>query len=72
LPEELHEKARAVAAARHLSTDALIAISLAQTLSRLVTDPYLEERAAEATGKGLKAFLDQVADAPADEHDRLG
>jgi hypothetical protein len=71
LPEKLQEKAREVAAARHLSLDALIAVSLAQTLSRLVADPYLERRAAQATGSGLQDFLDQVPDVPADAADRL-
>lgn len=71
LPEKLQEQAREVAAARHLSLDALIAVSLAQTLSRLVVDPYLERRAAQATGTGLRDFLDQVPDVPTDERDRL-
>jgi hypothetical protein len=70
LPEKLQEKAREVAVARHLSLDALIAVSLAQTLSRLVVDPYLERRATQATGTGLRDFLDQVPDVPADEGDR--
>jgi hypothetical protein len=64
LPENLHQMAREVAAAKHLSMDALVSIALAQSLSRLVPDPLLEQRAARATGKGLKEFLDQVPDAP--------
>ena len=67
LPENLHQKASEVAAAKHLSMDALVAIALAQSLSRLSPDPYLEERAARATGHGLKEFLDQVPnEKPAD------
>lgn len=71
LPEKLQEKAREVAASRRLSLDALIAVSLAQTLSRLVADPYLDQRSAQATGQGLKVFLDQVPDAATEEQDRL-
>ena len=71
LPDKLHEKAREVAAAKNLSMDALVAIALAQSLSRLVADPYLEERAARATGKGLEQFLNQVPDAKPSEWDRL-
>ncbi len=71
LPENLHQKAREVAAARNLSMDALVAIALAQSLSRLVVDPYLEERAARATGKGLEGFLAKVPDAEPPEWDRL-
>ena len=71
LPEPLHQKAREVAAAKNLSIDALVAIALAQSLSRLVPDPYLEERAARATGHGIEAFLAEVPDVPPSDSDRL-
>ena len=64
LPENLYEVAREVAAAKNLSMDALVTITLTQSLSRLIADPYLEERAARSTGEGVKDFLKQV---PADE-----
>jgi hypothetical protein len=51
--------------------DALVTIALAQSLSRLVPDAYLEERAARATGKGLEEFLAQVPSRPAPEPDQL-
>ena len=44
LPDNLHEKALQVAAARNLSMDTLVAIALTQSLSRLVRDPYWEGR----------------------------
>ena len=71
LPDNLHQKAREVAAAKNLSMDALVAIALAQNLSRLVPDTYLEQRAARATGKGLDEFLAQVPAVEAPESDRL-
>ncbi len=71
LPENLHQKAREVAAAKNLSMDALVAIALAQSLSRLVADPYLEERAARAAGKGLEEFLAKVPAVEPPEWDRL-
>lgn len=71
LPENLYQKAREVAAARNLSMDALVAIALAQSLSRSVADPYLEERAARATGKGLEDFLAKVPGAEPPESDQL-
>ena len=46
-------------------------LALAQTLSRLVPDPYLEERAARATGQGLQDFLNQVPDVEPEDYDRL-
>ena len=51
LPDNLHEKARETAAAKNLSMDALVAIALAQILSRLVPDAYLKERAAREIGR---------------------
>ena len=38
LPDNLHEKARETAAAKNLSMDELVAIALAQSISRLVPD----------------------------------
>jgi hypothetical protein len=71
LPDILYDKAREVAAARNLSMDALVSIALAQSLSRLVPDPHLAERAARATGKGITEFLAQVPGAEPQESDRL-
>ena len=74
LPESLHQKAREMAAAKNLSMDALVAIALAQSLSRMVADPYLEERATRATratGKGLQEFLASVSAVAPAEWDRL-
>ena len=71
LPYNLHEKAREVAASKNLSMDALVTIALTQSLSRLVAEPFLEERAARATGKGLTEFLAQVPSTEPPEWDRL-
>jgi hypothetical protein len=71
LPDNLHEKAIKVAAEKNLSIDALVSIALAQSLSRLVRDPHLEERAARATGKGIDEFLSQVPAAEPPEWDTL-
>ena len=71
LPDNLHEKAREVAASKNLSLDALVTIALTQSLSRLVRDPHLEERAARATGKGIDDFLAQVPPAEPPEWDKL-
>ena len=71
LPDNLHEKAREVAALKNLSMDALVTIALAQSLSRLVAEPHLDERAARATGKGFAEFLASVPDVEPPEWDRL-
>jgi hypothetical protein len=51
--------------------DALVTIALTQSLSRLVRDPHLEERAARASGKGISEFLAQVPNAEPAEGDKL-
>jgi len=71
LPDNLHEKAREVAVAKNLSMDALVTIALTQSLSRLMAEPHLEERAARATGKGITEFLAQVPNTTPPEWDRL-
>ncbi|HEX4122992.1 MAG TPA: toxin-antitoxin system HicB family antitoxin [Verrucomicrobiae bacterium] len=71
LPDNLHEKAREVAESKNLSMDALVAIALTQSISLLIRDPHLEERAARATGKGIAEFLSQVPAADPPESDRL-
>ena len=60
-----------MAASKNLSLDALVAIALTQSLSRLIAEPLLEERAARSTGKGLEEFLAQVPSAEPPEWDRL-
>ena len=71
LPDNLHNKAREVAVAKKLSMDALVTIAMTQSLSRLVAEPRLEERAARATGKGMTEFLAQVPNAAPPEWERL-
>jgi hypothetical protein len=71
LPDNLHERAREVAASKNLSLDALVTIALTQSLSRLVAEPLLEQRAARATGKGLNEFLAQVPSTQPPDWDRL-
>jgi hypothetical protein len=71
LPDNLHEKAREVAALKNLSMDALVTIALTQSLSRLIAEPLLEERAARATGNGADEFLDQVPGAEPPPWDKL-
>lgn len=71
LPDNLHAKAREVAAMKNLSMDALVTIALSQCLSRLVAEPLPKERAARATGNGLEEFLAQVRSTEPPEWDRL-
>lgn len=71
LPDELHRKICEVAGKQNIPVDEIIAASVTERLFRLIPDPYLEERARSATGKGFSELLSQVPDVPAEEYDRL-
>ena len=71
MPDEIREKAAAVARKQHISLDELMLRALTEKLSFLVPDPYLEKRARRATKRGFDKFMAQVPDVPPDECDRL-
>jgi hypothetical protein len=71
LPEKLHQKVWEFSEKQHIPIDEIIAASLIQKLSFMIPDPYLEERAIRATGKGLSGVLSQVPDVPPEDYDRL-
>jgi len=71
LPDKLHRKICEVAGKQNIPVDEIIAASVTERLFRLIPDPYLEERAKRATGKGFSEVLSQVPDVPAEEYDRL-
>ena len=71
MPEEIREKATAVARKQHISLDELMIDALMERLSFLEPDPYLEKRAKRSTKRGFDKFMAQVPAAPPDERDRL-
>lgn len=71
LPDRLHQKIFEVAGKQNIPVDEIIAASVAERLFRLFADPYLEERAKRATGKGFSDLLSQIPDVPPEEYDKL-
>lgn len=71
MPDRLHRIACEVSERNNIPMDEMIALSLARQLFRVIPDPYLEERAARATGEGFSSVLSQVPDVPAEDYDRL-
>lgn len=70
LPESLHEKAREVAKREGVSINQLVTTALAEKLSALLTEEYLEARARRGSRKEFERVLDKVADrepVPGDE-----
>ncbi len=71
LPDMLHRKIYELSGKQNIPVDEIIAASVAERLFRLMPDPYLEDRAKRATGKGISDVLSQVPDVPPEEYDRL-
>jgi hypothetical protein len=71
LPESLHGTARALAEKESISLNQLITLALAEKLSALLTEEYLEERARRGSRKQFQRALNKVADVEPEEEDRL-
>ena len=70
LPESLHKHAKAIASQEGISVNQLISSALAEKLSALATQDYLEQRAARGNRTAFEAALAQVPDAEPDAVDR--
>ncbi|MBP6775328.1 MAG: toxin-antitoxin system HicB family antitoxin [Gemmatimonadaceae bacterium] len=62
LPESLHAQARALAEQEGISINQLIATSLAEKMSALMTSEYLEARAARSSKTAFRRVLKKVKD----------
>jgi hypothetical protein len=71
LPDSLHEAVRELAAREKVSINQLITLALAEKLSALMTEEYLEERARRGERDRFERALAKVADEEPAEHDRL-
>lgn len=72
LPDSLHKIARELAQDEGISMNQLITLALAEKVSALATESYLEERAARGDRANFEAALAKVADVePPDERDRF-
>ncbi len=70
LPESLHKNAKAFASQEGISVNQLISTALAEKLSALATQDYLEQRAARGSRAAFDAALGQVPDTEPDAMDR--
>ena len=69
LPESLHEKARELAKREGVSINQLVTTALAEKLSALLTEEYLEERARRGSRKKFEQALSKVQDRKPDPGD---
>ncbi|MGH9350376.1 MAG: toxin-antitoxin system HicB family antitoxin [Vicinamibacterales bacterium] len=71
LPNSLHERARELARREGISINQLVSSALAEKMSALLTEEYLEARAQRGSRALFDAALAQVPDIEPDEEDRL-
>jgi hypothetical protein len=71
LPDSLHETARLLARKEHVSVNQLIASAVAEKISALMTEDYLEERAKRGRRADYDALLAKVPDGAPLEQDRI-
>lgn len=62
LPESLHEKARELAKREGISINQLVTTALAEKLSALLTEEYIEERARRASREKFEKALSKAPD----------
>lgn len=70
LPESLHKYAKQYAAQEGISVNQLISTALAEKLSALATEDYLELRAKRGSRSKFDEALAQVPDTAPDQRDR--
>jgi hypothetical protein len=71
LPESLHEAAREVAKRENISINQFITLALAEKLSALMTEEYLEKRARHGEQSRFDAALRKVPNVEPNQNDRL-
>ena len=71
LPDSLHQYAKALAREDGISVNQLITTALAEKMSALATETYLEERAKRGNRKEFENALANVADVEPEGEDRL-
>ncbi len=71
LPDSLHETAKSLAKREHVSVNQLIATAVAEKISALMTEDYLEQRAKRGKRANYEAVLVKVPEGAPEERDRF-
>ena len=71
LPNSLHKQVRKLAEKESVSINQLITLALAEKLSALMTEEYLEERANRGSRKKFTRAMAKVPKVEPEEYDRL-
>lgn len=71
LPESLHKQVRKVAAQENVSINQLITLALAEKISALLTEEYLQARAKRGSRKKFERAMKKVPRVAPAEFDRM-
>lgn len=71
LPDSLHKQVKILAEKENVSINQLITLALAEKLSALMTEEYLEERAKRGNRLKFEQAMAKVARNEPEEYDRL-
>ena len=70
LPDSLHNRARSLAKEEHVSINQLVASALAEKISAIDTEEYLQERAKRGSRSKFLEAMSKVPDVEPEEYDR--
>ena len=71
LPESLHERVRELAEQEGVSINQLITTALAEKLSALLTEEFLEKRAQRGSRRKFERAMSKVRAVEPDENDKI-
>jgi hypothetical protein len=71
LPDSLHKGVKELASREGISINQFVATAVAEKMSALMTEEYLQERARRASRERYEAALAEVPDVEPEEYDRL-
>ena len=70
LPESIHNKIREMAEKEGVSINQLVNSAVAEKLSAIMTEEYLEERARQGSREKYENVLSKVADREPEDYDK--
>ena len=71
IPKHLHERIKQIASSESISINQFITSAVAEKISALETERYLEQRAKRASKRKFRKILDKIPEAAPDDYDSL-
>ncbi len=71
LPDSLHETAKQLAKHDHISVNQFVTVAVAEKISALMTEDYLEQRAQRGSRAKFDEIMRRVPDVEPEEYDRF-